>query len=570
MKQIIVLLFIIFVSILAGILPSRARIPTLFEYTGYYFIFISFLLWVVYLFKIYFAKLKSIIRNHYPGLLLSVILMTLIFCIAPPKFKVLADETNLIGISMAMFQSKKASLPLQGFNIDYQKPEYSSKVDKRPIFYPLLISLVHTLRGYSAYNGFVVNFICGILVLFVFYLFIYGHFPRIYALISILIVASLPNFVIWVTSSGFETLNLFFIVFTLFLFNKTLCTRRIKHAELLWLTLVLVSQCRYESIIFTVAILFLLPFFCNKKSIASLSLFSYSVPILFIPSLWLFRLHADRPIIDKMAMGTVSAASLFDAFSLSNLLSNTATNMVVFLGLDPHLGFSPVISGMSAAGIYLMTKKMIVERRGTSLQFRIMWFCGFLTFGLLYAVQVSFYLGDMSLYTQNRFAMTYLPVIVFPVVYFVHHFISHTNNQIKVAVFVLFAFHLFYFWPYGSQQRIVQTGSIPYEYNKTLGYLKDNFKHDSNILIICERPYYYIVHYKSAVNFNYANQNTEKIRDYLEKEFDHIVVLQKCLYENRAPVENNQLNKSYRLVNLKNLKLTQTEFLKISELIQNY
>ncbi|MCP4624653.1 MAG: glycosyltransferase family 39 protein [bacterium] len=338
---------------------------------------------------------------------------------------------------MAMFQSKKASLPLRGFNVDYQKPAYSSKVDKRPIFYPLLISFVHTLRGYSAYNGFVVNFICGILVLFVFYLFIHDHFPRVYALISILTVASLPNFVTWVTSSGFETLNLFFIVFTLFLFNKVLYTRSIQHAELLWLTLVLLSQCRYESIIFTVAILFLLPILLNKKSIARFSIISYVVPILFIPTLWLFRLYADRPIIDKMAMGTVSAASLSEAFSVSNLLSNTSTNVIVFLGLDPHLGFSPVISAMSAAGIYLITKKLIVDRKRTSSQFQTMWLFGFLTFSLLYVVQVSFYLGNMSIYTQNRFAMAYLPVMVFPVVYFVHHLINHIHISKKVVVFVL-------------------------------------------------------------------------------------------------------------------------------------
>ena len=135
------------------------------------------------------------------------------------------------------------------------------------------------------------------------------HFPRLYALISILIVASLPNFVIWVTSSGFETLNLFFIVLTLFLFNKVIATKSIQHAELLFLTLVLVSQCRYESIIFAVAILFLLPIFLNKKSLAGFSIITYLTPTLFIPVLWLPRLYADRPIIDKMVMGKIGRAS---------------------------------------------------------------------------------------------------------------------------------------------------------------------------------------------------------------------------------------------------------------------
>ena len=567
MKQVFVLLFIISISIAAGILPSREYIQILFGHTGYYFIFVSFLLWMICLFKVFFVKLKSAILKHYAALLLSALLMALIFHIAPPRFKVLADETNLVGISMAMYQSQNASLPLQGFNIDYQKPEYSSKVDKRPILYPLLISFVHTLRGYSAYNGFVVNFFGGILVLFVFYLFIHTHFSRFYALITILIVASLPNFVFWVTSSGFETINLFFIVFTLFLFNRILNTRCIQQVELLLLTLVLLSQCRYESIIFTVAILFLLPLLLNKKSIERLSTYSYSDPILFIPALWLFRLYVDRPIIDQMAMGTVSAPSLFEAFSISSLWSNTSTNLIVFLGLDPHLGFSPVVSILSAIGIYLITKKLVIDRKRTSLQFRILWFFGFLAFTTLYVIQVSFYLGNMSLYTQNRFAMAYLPVMVLPAVYVVHHLVNRTGINKKVVVFILFIFHLLYFWPYGSQQLLVQNGSIPYEYNKTLEYLKDHLKPESNILIISERPYYYIVHYKSAVDFTYANQNIKKIQDYFGKELDQILVLQKCLHETQTPVKNSRLDSSYRLVQLKNLNLTQKEFLKISKLI---
>ncbi len=115
MKQIIALVTIICVSILAGILPSKKYILILFEYTGYYFIFVTFFLWIIYLFKLYFVKLKSIFLNHYAGLLLSTILIVFIFCIAPPKFKVLSDETNLIGISMAMYQSKKSLTAVERF-----------------------------------------------------------------------------------------------------------------------------------------------------------------------------------------------------------------------------------------------------------------------------------------------------------------------------------------------------------------------------------------------------------------------------------------------------------------------
>jgi hypothetical protein len=567
MKKLVILVTIICASILAGILIPKKSISVILENSGYYFIFVSFFLWVTCAFNLYYGHIKAIFLEHYDGLLLSILLMILIFCIAPPKFKILNDETNLIGVSMSMFQSKKTSLPNQGFNLDYRRPEYKNLiVDKRPLLYPLLVSFVHSLRGYSANNGFVVNFIVGILALFTFYLFISNHFPRIYALISLLIIASLPNFVMWTTSSGFETLNLFFIICTLYLFNRVIVTRNIQKTELFFITLVLTSQCRYESAIFTLAFLFLLPMLLKKESIESFSIITYLTPVLFIPIIWLTRLYANQPLVNKVPSGVAQVPNLFEAFSFSNLISNSATNLIVFLGLDPHLGFSWIISAISLVGFYLMTKRLIVDRQNTSLQSRTMWLYGVATFCLLYFIQVSFYLGNMTLYTQNRFAMAYLPFMVFPAIFFVQRILHNANNLKKIIVLIFFVFHLLYFWPYGSQQLLVHTGSIPYEYNKTLRYLKDNFNRKSNIMIISERPNLYIVHYKGAVDFTYANQNLESIKDHYGKEYDHILVLQKYLYKTQTPLKTSRLDTSYRLAHLKTLNLTQAEYLKISKL----
>ena len=566
MKKLIILLILICASILAGILIPRKSVLFIFEYSGYYFILISFLLWMVSLLNLYSSKLKSLILQHWSVLLLCTTLMVFIFCMAPPKFKILNDETNLIGVSMSMFRSKTVSLPIQGFNLNYKKPEYKNTIDKRPLLYPLLVSFVHGLRGYSAFNGFVVNFICGILVLFIFYLFIYSYFPRIYALLSILILASLPNFVMWVTSSGFETLNLFFIIFTIFLFSRVIVTRNIHQAELLFLTLVLVSQCRYESVVFTTAILFLLPMLLKKESISNWSIITFISPVLFIPIIWLNRLYADLPVVNKLAANVAQVPNLFEAFNFSNLISNTPPNLMVLLGLDPHLGFSGLISAMSIAGIYLMTKRLIVDFRGADVQFKTMWFFGVLSFSLLYLIQVSFYLGNMAIYTQNRFAMAYLPYMVLPAIYFVHEVLKKTNNNQKIFVSIFFVFHLIYFWPYGSQQLLINTGAIPYEYNKTLGYIKDNFKSNSTILVISERPYLYTVQYSGAVDFTFANQNTEKILDQYCRDFDHIIVLQKCLYKTQAPLASNRLSSKYPLIQLGILNLTRSEYLQISEI----
>jgi len=484
-----------------GFLTPGKTIAFIHQYAGYHLIFFSFFLWVAWLVKLHHRKVKSILRQHYGGGLSAVVLMALIFCIAPPRFKVLADETNLIGISMAMYQSKQAVLPLKGVDLDYRKPDYTTTIDKRPLLYPLLVSFVHSLRGYSPSNGFILNFILGIGVLFVLYLFVCDLFSPYSAYLAILATASLPVFVTWVTSSGFETLNLFFIVFTLFLFNRVYTRQSIPHAELLFLTLVLLAQCRYESVVFTVAVLFLLPMLLNKKSIPRLSIITYLTPVLFIPVVWLPRLYADLPDINRINEALIYTRSLYDAFSFSNLIANSPKNLMAFSGLEPHLGFTPVISALAGAGAYLLTKNLITNFKNQSPRYKSMCLYACVTLALLYVVQFSFYRGDLTLYTQNRFAMTYLPFMVLLAIFLVHSILNKAKATAKIMVVIFFILHLIYFWPYGSQQLLVNGGSIPNEYNKTLRFIEGNFKDHSAILVICERPNLYLVQYRGALDF---------------------------------------------------------------------
>jgi len=95
----------------------------------------------------------------------------------------------------------------------------------------------------------------------------------------------------------------------------------------------------------------------------------------------------------------------------------------------------------------------------------------------------------MRIATQNRFALAFLPVMVLPAIYFIRAILNKVNISYKIFIWVFFGFHLLYFWPYGSQQLLVNRGTIPYEYNKTLNYLRSNFEKPSKIVVICERPY---------------------------------------------------------------------------------
>ncbi len=569
-KRIVLLFIIIFISVLAGILPDKSTVAELFKHTGYYFVLLTSFLWVLLLTRLYFNKLKTILTRHYVGLLLSAVLMVLIFSISPPRFKVLADEVNLVGVSMSMYQSKTATLPLKGFNRDYKKPDYTGKIDKKPLLFPLLTSFFHTITGYSAYNGFLVNFFAGMLILFALYIFIHNYFSIYYAVLSVLLLASMPCFVLWVTSSGCETINLLFIIVTFFMLGKVIECRTAEHAELLFLTLALLAQCRFESIAFTIAIVLLIPFLYKKKIISNFTFVTYLIPILYIPLVWQPRLYADIPDINQMNLSLagqqlVHTPNLYKSFSLTNLLANTNQNLFVFLGFDPHLGFTPVIAILAIFGLYMLSKKAVCKFNESSMQFKYMGAFGIIAFSMLYGILFSFYMGNLTLSTQNRFAMAFIPCMVFPAIYFLYTLSRNYDYSRKACIAVFLIFHLLYFWPYGSRQLFINEKTFTYEYNKVLKYIESSYGGNRNIVVISDRPNYYLIHYYGSVDFAYANTHKDQIINNLIKEFDHVLVLQRYFYTGNTHKTNNHMNSVYKLKELERFKITPKMFIRLSE-----
>lgn len=565
-KRIIIFSIIVLSSVLAGMLPPKQWIHKWLHLSGYYFIFSAFFLWIFLLLKQYAIKIKPALTSHWIGLLLSILCTLLIFTISPPKFKILSDETNLIGVSMSMYQEKTASIPLQGYHLDYDYPKYEYKIDKRPLFFPFLTSLVHTVSGYNARNGFVVNFISGILIFFIIYIFVNWYFPRIYAFLSIIILASLPNYIFWITSSGFEAVNLLFILLSFLMLHQFLIKRSAERAEMLFLTLILLAQCRYESIIFTIVAIFLFIFLINKSLISRFSPITYLTPIFFILVLWQRRLFADLPHIVRYDSNLFQITNIFETFNLYNFFSNSSKNIFVFLGMDPNYGFTPIIAILSIIGSYLLIRKFILQFNTIQSQFRYIFLYSITTLLLLSVIIYSHYWGNFTIALQNRIALVFLPYLLFPAIYGLYKISGPIKFSKEIFLSVFFIFHLLFFLPYGTHQRLINSLSLPFEYKKNLTYLEKNFHGNKNILIISDRPNLYLVHEYGSVSFDFLKRHKEEISFQSQKEFDHVLTFQRYHYKNTLPDPKNRLDNSVILTELENIKITPLMYIKISEI----
>jgi hypothetical protein len=558
LKAIIFILSIL--TLLLGLGLSDKQINILFKNVTYFIILFLFIMWTLRLVGVYGHKSIQGLKAHWPALLLSLVLVAFIFVISPPRFKVLTDEANLIGVSMMMHEDKTAAMPIEGIYTDFALPDFTTHIDKRPVFFPFLVSLVHAAMGYSPYNGFILNFILGCALLFSMYLTVSTVLTRTYGLLSVLMLASVPIFVVYVTSSGFEVLNALFLVLS-FLILIDVCKRKneTKITELLLLTLLLLAHCRYESlIILPLFIVILLPFLWQQKFFRKMSFLGCLMPLFLLPVVWQRLLYLNLPALNKIDFNLFQRVDA--PFSLRSLIQHLDDNIYVLLGIDPNWGFSIILAGLGLAGIYMMGKNLVL-RNGLYLKNSVI-IAGIISFVLLLGIISAFYWGKFTIPMDNRLALVFLPFIVWASIYGLYCIGQHIERQPAVTLAILFIFHLLFFWPFGAAQRVSNTLALPYEYHNTLIYLNENYHNRSNMVILAEHPNMYIIHKYSAYSTSSIGTMLESLPD---TTIERIVAIQRFDLKSGEIAAKARLSGPIETTLVKEIMISPFSGVKISE-----
>lgn len=238
---------------------------------GYWIVFTAFALLLVELFKMLYAELKgrgwlsnSRWREAFGNLSLkklalllvpaaSVILMTFTTLKSQPwQFKIVMDEPVLMATAKQMHLNKQSYCAAAQYTVGGIKYNHSMFVDKRPLLYPFLVSILHDWTGYRIHQGIVLNAILLLVLNATIYLWGRALCPPLGGYISLILFNTIPLLAINATSSGFDVLNLLLIAGL----PAMICLhlKRLEPGTLngLLLYTVLLAQTRYESVLFVV------------------------------------------------------------------------------------------------------------------------------------------------------------------------------------------------------------------------------------------------------------------------------------------------------------------------------
>jgi len=272
---------------------------------GYHVILLTFALWVFTLWRLYrvrdrLAGAPWSVRERVS--LLGAIGMFTVVAVSHEPFqsKILNDEYVLQSTAFNMHFFREVSMMVRGYDVLGTFLSTDSYLDKRPYFYPFLISLLHDLTGYRILNAFLVNtFMLPICLGLAYHLGRSMHGWR-GGMVALGLLGSLPLLVQNATGSGMELVNVTMLLASVALGASWLAKPDMLRLSAFLLAAVLLAQSRYESVMYVLpAALVVLAGWWRSRTII-LSWMGVLTPLLLVPTALHNKVLSHSPALWEM------------------------------------------------------------------------------------------------------------------------------------------------------------------------------------------------------------------------------------------------------------------------------
>src|SRR5258708_19276052 len=153
-----------------------------------------------------------------------------------------------------MHYFRDVAMMVRGYDIQGVFLSTDNYLDKRPYFYPFLVSLLHDLTGYRLLNAYLVNAMLMPAALGL--VFVFGRLLTGWqgGLLAVVLLGSLPLLGQNATGSGMELLNFVMILAAMVLAAEYLRAPKEEALAALALAAVLLAQARYESALYVLPV----------------------------------------------------------------------------------------------------------------------------------------------------------------------------------------------------------------------------------------------------------------------------------------------------------------------------
>jgi hypothetical protein len=329
-----------------AVTPETAE--KLIQSGGYYYVLGLFSAFLFFAFRVLRERQEVwrgwLRRPGWAGVVIVAAAAFAIWC-DPFKHKILFDEYVLQGTAFQMHATKEVGTIVRAYNLEGSWQPLDMFLDKRPYFFAFLVSLLHDLTGYRLINIFILNAALTPVFLGLVYWLARTLTSRGPALLAVALLGTMPLLGQQSSGAGMELHNLTMLAGVMALAVLYLRVPTTDRLALLVLGTLLLSQSRYESVIFVgPAALVILAGWLRAGRIM-LPWPALVAPLLLVPYAWHKRVVDATPRLWQLNEGQSAR------FSWDYLRGNLEGAWNFFFNFGPNLANSWYLSVLGVLGV---------------------------------------------------------------------------------------------------------------------------------------------------------------------------------------------------------------------------
>jgi hypothetical protein len=426
-------------------------------------------------------------------------------------------------------------------------------IPNRPLLFPFVINIVHSILGYRPDNVFIFNFIMLFLLLSGVYVAIKKNIDAKSAVAGIFLILAYPIVSISATSGGYDLFSTVMFALTLTVLYQFLKSPHPAGFAFLWVNLLMFSNIRYESCIFFLIIVAAAARFIKLSYFKEAAYIYVLTPLLSLPFIW------QR----FLSQGTYENPAHIPLFAVQSFIKHGGIFIENLLNLNFDLPYAGLLNLAAIIiigyGIKLIVTKSIKLAPYQKYFMIISILCG----GTIMIIVLSHHFGRYDRPTQARLFM-YFSVFCALTPIFLKAIHSGWISGKKLMVASCFIFILYH--PVAANHAFINNMIITRIHQHAQKYLKD--LKDPDLLIVTAYATHYSALNYSAITVQYANQHRPTLQAELKaNRYSKILVLQEIAYATQSPKwPNQQLYPEFRLKPLKEIQVSEDRYLRISRL----
>lgn len=511
---------------------------------AFYFMALIFAAWALALgaaLKEAFAS-GSPLREYGPGLLFALAAAVSVFMSVKPEFRVLADEANLLGVSRSMVYDRRADIVTMSKNYYHNSHPVARESEKRPHMYPFFTSLLHAVSGYRPANAFAVNFVLLAALLgcvFVFFRGLYGPLP---AYAAVLLTASQPLLALTASSGGMDFMSAAFMFFSFLALRRFLRGPTAASFALLWFTLAVLANVRYEGPAVTAAV-FLALLVSGRLKASFLASWPFLLtPLLLLPA---FCQRFCISIDHQNPAGT-------PAFSISHMWPNFLSFLDVNSDFSFFYPYAPAIAFIGAVSALFLLAAAFGGVAPESRERRAL-FCAALAGFLAYAgITFGYHAGSASEQATARLfapAVLSLSLLAAALLGRVASRRPAAAPALVALAAALFVTHI----PAAAENRYMNMLMLTRQHKHEAAFLER--LGEKNVLVVSDRPRL----------FTARGHAGELLNELERKLHPGIIVMQEVLYSTGRPTAETDPGPAYSLTPLYEVQNTAESYIRVAE-----